>query len=72
MAGRARLPHDRGPLAPRFSTSLAADLITAIHARVIRSCQVQAVSYQKALFKLAGKIKIDPDLRSGEGPGSGE
>jgi len=53
-----------GPLGATVSTSLAADLITAIHAAGDPFVPVQAVSYQKALFKLAGKIKIDPDYEA--------
>jgi len=57
-----------GPLGATVSTSLAADLITAIHAAGDPFVPVQAVSYQKALFKLAGKIKIDPDYEAEKGP----
>ena len=53
-----------GPLGATVSTSLAADLIDAIHAAGDPFVPVQAVSYQKALFKLAGKIKVDPDYEA--------
>jgi predicted phage baseplate assembly protein len=53
-----------GPLGAAVSTLLAADLITAIHAAGDPFVPLRAVSYQKALFKLAGKIKIDPDYET--------
>jgi predicted phage baseplate assembly protein len=43
------------------SNWLIADLITAIHAAGDPFVPVRAVSYQKRLFKVAGKIKVDPD-----------
>jgi len=52
------------PLGAAVSNSLIADLITAIHAAGDPFVPVRAVSYQKALFKLAGKIKIDPDYET--------
>jgi hypothetical protein len=49
------------PLGAPVSNSLIADLITAIHAAGDPFVPVRAVSYQKRLFKVAGKIKVDPD-----------
>jgi hypothetical protein len=49
------------PLGAAVSNSLIADLITTIHAAGDPFVPVRAVSYQKALFRIAGKIKIDPD-----------
>ena len=52
------------PLGAPVSNSLIADLITAIHAAGDPFVPVRAVSYQKRLFKVAGKIKIDPDYEA--------
>ena len=49
------------PLGAAVSSSLIADLITAIHAAGDPFVPMRAVSYQKALFRMAGKIKVDPD-----------
>jgi predicted phage baseplate assembly protein len=49
------------PLGASVSNSLITDLITAIHAAGDPFVPVRAVSYQKRLFKVAGKIKVDPD-----------
>jgi predicted phage baseplate assembly protein len=49
------------PLGAAVSSSLITDLITAIHAAGDPFVPVRAVSYQKALFRIAGKIKVDPD-----------
>jgi hypothetical protein len=40
---------------------LIADLITAIHAAGDPFVPVRAASYRQRLFKVAGKIKVDPD-----------
>jgi hypothetical protein len=53
-----------GPLGATISTTLAGDLITAIHNAGDPFVPVRAVSYRKALFKVAGKIKIDPDYET--------
>jgi hypothetical protein len=52
------------PLGASVSNSLIADLITAIHAAGDPFVPVRAVSYQKRLFKVAGKIKVDPDYEA--------
>jgi len=52
------------PLGAPVSNLLIADLITAIHAAGDPFVPVRAVSYQKRLFKVAGKIKIDPDYET--------
>jgi hypothetical protein len=52
------------PLGAPVSNLLIADLITAIHAAGDPFVPVRAVSYQKRLFKVAGKIKIDPDYEA--------
>jgi len=49
------------PLGAAVSSSLITDLITAIHTAGDPFVPVRAVSYQKALFRMAGKIKVDPD-----------
>ena len=59
-----RLSHSRCPLGAPVSNSLIADLITAIHAAGDPFVPVRAVSYQKRLFKVAGKIKVDPDYEA--------
>jgi predicted phage baseplate assembly protein len=48
------------PLGASVSSLLIADLITAIHAAGDPFVPVRAVSYQKRLFKVAGKVKVDP------------
>jgi hypothetical protein len=53
-----------GPLGAAVSAALAADLVTAIHAAGDPFVPLRATSYQKALFKLAGKVKIDPDYEA--------
>jgi hypothetical protein len=52
------------PLGAPVSNLLIADLITAIHAAGDPFVPVRAVSYQKRLFKVAGKIKVDPDYEA--------
>ena len=52
------------PLGAAVSNSLIADLITAIHASGDPFVPVRAVSYQKALFRITGKIKVDPDYEA--------
>jgi hypothetical protein len=52
------------PLGAPVSNLLITDLITAIHAAGDPFVPVRAVSYQKRLFKVAGKIKIDPDYEA--------
>jgi len=52
------------PLGAAVSNSLIADLITAIHASGDPFVPVRAVSYQKALFRISGKIKVDPDYEA--------
>ena len=52
------------PLGAAVSGSLIADLITAIHTAGDPFVPVRAVSYQKALFRIAGKIKVDPDYEA--------
>jgi predicted phage baseplate assembly protein len=51
------------PLGAPVSNSLIADLLAAIHAAGDPFVPVRAVSYQKRLFKIAGKIKVDPDYQ---------
>jgi len=53
-----------GPLGADISTTLAQDLIDAIHAAGDPFVPVQVVSYEEALFRVAGKIKVDPDYES--------
>ncbi|HEX4666408.1 MAG TPA: putative baseplate assembly protein [Chthoniobacterales bacterium] len=53
-----------GPLGAAVSTPLAGDLITAIHNAGDPFVPVRVASYEEALFKVAGKIKIDPDYES--------
>ncbi|PYK23683.1 MAG: putative baseplate assembly protein, partial [Verrucomicrobia bacterium] len=52
------------PLGAAVSNALIADLITAIHASGDPFVPVRAVSYQKALFRITGKIKVDPDYEA--------
>src|SRR5437762_1760196 len=49
------------PLGAAVSSSLITDLITAIHTAGDPFVPVRAVSYQTALFRITGKIKVDPD-----------
>ena len=53
-----------GPLGAAVSASLAGDLITAIHDAGDPFVPVRVESYQEALFKVAGKIKVDLDYES--------
>ena len=53
-----------GPLGAAVSTALAGDLITAIHDAGDPFVPVRVESYQEALFKVAGKIKVDPDYET--------
>jgi hypothetical protein len=53
-----------GPLGAVVSTTLAGDLITAIHNAGDPFVPVRVTSYRKALFQVAGKIKIDPDYET--------
>ena len=50
-----------GPLGAEVSAALAGDLITAIRDAGDPFVPVRVASYEEALFKVAGKIKIDPD-----------
>ncbi len=49
-----------GPLGAAVSATLAGDLITAIHDAGDPFVPVRVASYAEALFKVAGKLKIDP------------
>ncbi|MBA2434595.1 MAG: putative baseplate assembly protein [Chthoniobacterales bacterium] len=53
-----------GPLGDAVSASLADDLITAIHDAGDPFVPVRVASYKEALFKVAGKIKVDPDYET--------
>ena len=53
-----------GPRGAEVSTSLAEDLITAIHEAGDPFVPVRVESYREALFKVAGKIKVDPDYET--------
>jgi hypothetical protein len=53
-----------GPLGAEVSDTLAQDLITAIHNAGDPFVPVLVASYVQAHFKLAGKIKIDPDYET--------
>ena len=53
-----------GPLGAAVSASLAGDLITAIHDAGDPFVPVRVASYDEALFKVAGKIKVDPDYET--------
>jgi len=53
-----------GPLGVAISEALAQDLITAIHDAGDPFVPVRVESYDEALFKLAGKIKVDPDYEA--------
>ncbi|MGB8340806.1 MAG: putative baseplate assembly protein [Chthoniobacterales bacterium] len=53
-----------GPLGAEVSSSLAQDLIDSIHANGDPFVPIRAESYQEALFKIAGKLKIDPDYEN--------
>ncbi len=53
-----------GPLGAAVSAALAGDLITAIHEAGDPYVPVRVESYQEALFKVAGKIKVDPDYET--------
>jgi predicted phage baseplate assembly protein len=53
-----------GPLGAEISTTLAQDLITAIHDAGDPFVPVRVVSYAEALFRVAAQIKIDSDYES--------
>jgi hypothetical protein len=53
-----------GPLGAEVSDTLAQNLITAIHNAGDPFVPVLVASYVQAHFKLAGKIKIDPDYET--------
>lgn len=53
-----------GPLGAAVSASLADDLITAIHDAGDPFVPVRVASYKEAPFKVAGKIKVDPDYET--------
>jgi hypothetical protein len=53
-----------GPLGAEVSDTLAQDLITAIHNAGDPFVPVLVAAYVQAHFKLAGKIKIDPDYET--------
>jgi hypothetical protein len=55
-----------GPLGAGISTTLAQDLITAIHNAGDPFVPVRVVSYAEALFRVAAQIKIDPDYETGK------
>jgi hypothetical protein len=50
-----------GPLGAEVSTTLAQDLITAIHDAGDPFVPVRVISYAEAVFRVAAQIKIDPD-----------
>ena len=65
MAGRAASSsRSRVRSVPQISETLAQDLITAIHAAGDPFVPVRVESYTEALFRLSGKVKIDPDYES--------
>jgi len=53
-----------GPRGAEVSTTLAQDLITAIHDAGDPFAPVRIVSYAEALFRVAAQIKIDPDYET--------
>jgi hypothetical protein len=53
-----------GPLGAAISASLAGDLIVAIHDTGDPFVPVRVASFAKALFKVAGKIKVDPEYET--------
>jgi hypothetical protein len=53
-----------GPLGAAISASLAGDLIVAIHDTGDPFVPVREASFAKALFKVAGKIKVDPEYET--------
>ena len=53
-----------GPLGAAISETLAQDLITAIHDAGDPFVPVRVESYHEASFKLAGKIKVNPDYEA--------
>ena len=55
-----------GPRGSGVAAGLAGDLMTAMHDAGDPFVPVRAVSYRKARFKVAGKIKIDPDYETGK------
>ena len=53
-----------GPLGADISTTLAQDLIDAIHSAGDPFVPVRVVSYEEAHFRMAAGIKIDPDYET--------
>ena len=53
-----------GPLGAEVSTALISDLIDAIHAAGDPFVPVHIATYEEALFRLSGQIKVDPDYEA--------